>query len=384
MKKRHIKISIVCIALSMVFPSCTKSHTENETSHTSAEQLDEEHEHDHAGLIRLDDHRAHEFGVSTEKIEPTDFHDVITVAGQIESKTSDESVATATRSGIVTLSPNINQSVRVSTGSIIGVVRSANVQGADPTVEAVAARDAAKRELDRLAPLHKEGVVSTQKYNEALSAYEQAEASLRNSKQGSASISAPKTGVITQLLVKTGDYVEAGQRVAVISGNTNLTLRADVPEKYALQLSGIESANFRPGSSSETYSLRDLNGKLMTSNGSGIAENGYIPLYFSFDNNGKTAPGGFAEIYLISGERKKVISVPKEAIVEINGNKCVYSLHGEGLYEKHVVKTGASDGQRVEIISGLESGEDIVVKGAQIVRMAETSATAVPGHTHNH
>lgn len=387
MKKRHIKISIICIAISLALPACSNSHTENEASHAGAEQLDEEHdehEHDHAGLIKLDDHRAQEFGVKTENIEPTEFHEVITVAGQIESKASDESVATATRSGILTLSPNINQGVRVSAGSSIGAVRASNVQGADPTVEAIAARDAAKRELDRLAPLHKEGVVSTQKYNEALSAYEQAEASLRNSKQGSASISVPKAGVITQLLVKTGDYVEAGQRVAVISGNTNLTLRADVPEKYALQLSGIESANFRPGSSPETYSLKDLNGKLMTSNGSGIAENGYIPLYFSFDNNGMIAPGAFAEIFLVAGERPKVISVPKEAIVEINGNKCVYSLHGEGLYEKHVVKTGASDGQRVEIISGLESGEDVVVNGAQIVRMAETSATAVPGHTHNH
>lgn len=387
MKKSQIRISFICIAMSMALLSCSNSQNGEEASHSNAEQHDEEHEeheHDHAGLIKLEDHKAHEYGVTTEKIEPAGFHEVITVAGQIESMASDESVATATRSGILTLSANINQGVKVSAGSSIGAVRSANVQGADPTVEAVAARDAAKRELDRLAPLHKDGVVSTQKYNEALSAYEQAEASLRSSKQGSVSISAPKAGVITRILVRSGDYVEAGQRVAVISGNTNLTLRADVPEKYALQISGIESANFRPGSSSETFRLKDLNGKLMTSNNSGIAENGYMPLYFSFDNNGKIAPGAFAKIYLISGERLNVISVPKEAIVEINGNKCVYSHHGGGLYEKHVVKTGASDGQRVEIISGLEPGEDIVVKGAQVVRMAETSATSVPGHTHNH
>ncbi len=79
-----------------------------------------------------------------------------------------------------------------------------------------------------------------------------------------------------------------------------------------------------------------------------------------------------------------MISVPKEAIVEINGNKCVYAAHGEGHFIKHLVTLGASDGKRVEILSGLEEGEEVVVKGAQAVRMAETSATAVPGHTHNH
>lgn len=388
MKRHSIKISILSIVLTsfgFMMSSCSGGHDDETESHAHIEyEAPDDHDHDHTGLIKLDNHRANEFGVKTEKIQSSDFNDVIKVGGQIESKASDESVATATRSGILTLSPGINQGVRVSAGTGIGSIQAANVQGADPMVQAVASRDAAKRELDRLAPLHKEGVVSTQRYNEALSAYEQAEAALRSSKQGSATVSSPKSGVITQLLVKSGDYVEAGQRVALVSGNTSLTLRADVPEKYALQVSSIESANFRPASSPESYSLVDLNGKLLTANGSGVSSNGYIPIYFSFDNNGAIAPGSFAEIYLVSGKRSGVISVPKEAIVEVSGNKCVYSLHGDGLYEKHVVTTGASDGKRIEILSGLEDGEDVVVKGAQVVRMAETSATAVPGHTHNH
>lgn len=55
-----------------------------------------------------------------------------------------------------------------------------------------------------------------------------------------------------------------------------------------------------------------------------------------------------------------------------------------GHYAKHVVSTGATDGQNIEILSGLHADENVVVKGAHIIRMAETSSTAVPGHTHNH
>lgn len=385
MNKTNIKTALLVLTalhLCVIDTACSGSNDND--NHSIHREENHEHEHEHYGLIKFEEHKAKEFGVRTEKINASEFSDVISVSGQIESKAADEGIITATRSGIFMLLPNINTGVKVSAGSAVGNIRAASVQGSDPSVEATAIRDAAKRELDRLAPLHKDGVISTQTYNEALAAYEQAEAALKSTRQGSTSVVSPKSGVITQLLVKSGEYVDAGQKVAVVSGNTQLTLRADVPEKYISNISTIETANFRPASSDETFRLSDLNGKKLSSGSYGIADNGYIPLFFSFDNNGKVTPGTFAEINIISGKRQGVISVPKEAVVEINGNKCVYTRHGEGLYEKHVVATGASDGIRVEIISGLKSGDDVVVKGAQTVRMAETSATAVPGHTHNH
>lgn len=411
MKKKYIRLSIlICSALVINSGNfgCGKSdsHTKSEMHHEDHDGHDHESEghdhndedehdhglsdgyghegHDHSGLIEMNEHTMQRFGVVTEEINPSDFAEVTLVSGRIEAKASDEGVATATRNGILTLSPNINAGVRVSAGSSIGSISASNVQGGDPTVQAIAVRNAAKRELDRLKPLHDDGIVSTEEYNNALKAYEEADAAVKTSKQGSASVTSPKSGVITQLLAKSGEYVEIGQRIAVISGNTSLTLRADVPEKYIGRLPGITSANFRPASSDQILDLEELNGKMISNAGSSVAESGYIPVYFSFSNNGAVAPGAFAEIYLKSGVRHDVISVPKEAIVEINGNKCVYASHGEDHFIKHIVTLGASDGKRVEVLSGLDAGEEVVVKGAQAVRMAETSATAVPGHTHNH
>lgn len=413
MKRRYIRISaafLAALTIQTMIPACGSSSSQGEStgSHVGhdhdneghdheQEGNDHEHEgedhdheeaghegHDHSGLIEMTHQTAERFGVVTERIDPSDFEIVTLVSGRIESKASDEGVATATRNGILTLSPNINVGVRVGAGASIGSISASNVQGGDPTVQAIAARNAAKRELDRLKPLHDDGIVSTEEYNNALRAFEEAEATVKTSRQGSASVNSPKTGVITQLLAKTGEYVEIGQRIAVISGNTSLTLRADLPEKYIGRLSGIESANFRPASSNQTFSLDDLNGKLISNAGTSVSENGYIPVYFSFSNNGAIAPGAFAEVFLKSGVRHGVLSVPKEAIVEINGNKCIYAAHGEGHFIKHTVTLGASDGKRVEVLSGLNPGEEVVVKGAQAVRMAETSATAVPGHTHNH
>lgn len=386
MTRIHISKALLTltVAISFLFTNgCSHHHNGNE-SDSSATEVHDYDKHDHDGLVRLSASKARDFGVVAEIIEAGDFSEVIAVSGKIEPLASDEATITASRSGIFNISSSANAGMKVSAGSNIGTIHSSSVQGGDPTLEAAAIRDAAKRELDRLTPLHEDGVVSTQAYNEARSAYEQADAALRNSRQGSVSVVSPKSGVITQIFVKSGQYVEAGQPLAMVSGNTHLTLRADVPEKYHASIHGVETANFRPASSSDAFSLKDLNGKRISSRESSIADNGYIPVYFSFDNDGKVTPGSFAEIYLISGKRQNVISVLKDAIVEIGGNKCLYTLYEDELYEKHLVATGASDGQKVEILSGLKSGEKVVVKGAQIVRMAETSATAVPGHTHNY
>ena len=345
MKRKFIKISmLICSALVINSANfgCGKSHTETETANEHHDHDGHDHEseghhhdeedehdhghsdgeghegHDHSGLIEMHEHTMQRFGVQTEKINPSEFAEVTVVSGRIEAKASDEGVATATRNGILTLSPNINTGVRVNAGGSIGSISASNVQGGDPIVQAVAVRNAAKRELDRLKPLHDDGIVSTEEYNNALKAYEEADAAVKTSKQGSASVTSPKSGVITQLLAKTGEYVEIGQRIAVVSGNTSLTLRADVPEKYIGRLSGITSANFRPASSDQILDIEELNGKMISNAGSSVSESGYIPIYFSFSNNGAVAPGAFAEIYLKSGVRHDVISVPKEAIVEIN------------------------------------------------------------------
>ncbi len=382
----HINHTLLKITLGfslILICGCSLHHNDNE----SDAEATEEHAHsqsEHESLIKLSASKAIAFGVVTETIDAGDFSEVIAVSGRIESMPSDEATITATRSGIFTLSASTNVGMKVASGYKIGSIQSASVQGGNPSIEATATRNAAKRELDRLTPLHDDGVVSTQVYNEARSAYEQAEASLRNSQQGSSSVFAPKSGVIARLLVKSGEFVDAGQPIALVSGNIHLTLRADVPEKYVAHLPNIESANFILASSSDIICLKDLNGNRISSYDSAIADNGYIPVYFSFDNDGKVSPGSFAEIYLTLGKRHQVLSVPKDAIVEISGNKCIYTLLEDGLYEKHVVSTGATDGNRIEIVSGLDSGEKVVVKGAQVVRMAETSATTVPGHTHNH
>ena len=100
-------------------------------------------------------------------------------------------------------------------------------------------------------------------------------------------------------------------------------------------------------------------------------------------NGSGAAAGTPFTAYLIGSPRSNVLTVPVEALSEQQGSYYVY-VNTEGHhFAKRLVRPGASDGERVEI-SGVEPGERVVVRGVSAVRLAETSAVAPQGHSHNH
>ncbi len=370
-----------------------ETHSHEEHDHES-EDHDHEHSHEHGeenhahdGAVVMEPEKAASFGIETTILQPSTFAEIIPVSGQIEPAPSDRMTVTAKRSGIVTLNPGISPGTKVSSGSGICSISSKGMQGGDVNSAAAANLEKTKKEIDRLTPLYKEGIVTASEFNEAERAYKEALAlsgAAVSGAKGVSSETAPGAGIVTDIFVTSGQYVEAGAPIASIAKNSRLTLRADVPEKYLPRISSIVSANFRPDYTREVFSVSELGGKRISGDATAASRNGYIPVYFSFDSNGNTLAGAYTEVYLKGAQRDNVISVPREALIEMQGNKYIYVREHGHAYEKRLVKTGATDGLNVEIVDGLMPGEEIVTKGATIVRMAETSAIAPPGHTHNH
>ena len=60
----------------------------------------------------------------------------------------------------------------------------------------------------------------------------------------------------------------------------------------------------------------------------------------------------------------------------------VYVQLDEEGYRKQEVKTGASNGKEMQIISGLQPGDRVVTKGAYQVKMASASGAIPHGHEH--
>ena len=78
------------------------------------------------------------------------------------------------------------------------------------------------------------------------------------------------------------------------------------------------------------------------------------------------------------------MSLPLSALTEEQGVYYVYvQVKGEKeAFLKKEVRTGQDNGERVEILSGLDVGDLVVVKGAYQVKLAASSTSVPEGHSH--
>ena len=376
------------IAVATISSSCAghdhEKDPDHEHGHNQPEQTDR-HEHGTDDIV-LDHHTAERFGVRTETVTPGDFTEVIRVTGQVIRSASSAGSVIAPVSGTVTFAAGINPGSHVRSGATVARVNAGTVAGGNVALAAQAELDAARRELDRIAPLYADRLVTAAEYNAAVAAHDRALAAVSpGASAGTAT--APLSGTITEINAPAGGYVNAGDPIATVAAdNGAMVLRADVPERHYRSLPSVTDARFRTAASPQAFRISDLGGHRM---GGSVADAttrpGYVPVYFSFSSN-DVAAGTSADVYLLGANTPGVIAVPREALSEQQGSFYVYELIGghKDAYRKVKVQTGASDGERVTITSGLKGGETIVTAGTTTVRLAEVSGTVPEGHSHNH
>ena len=347
-----------------------------------------DHGHDHGSNpdeIILPPEKAKAAGVASMEIQPKAFRQVIKASGEVQAAQGNESTIVASVSGVVSFQRSVTEGMQVGKGATIMTISASKLQDGDPAERARIAYEAAKADFDRASRLVESQIVSQKEFNAIKEKYENAkvayEAIAKNQTKSGVAVSAPMGGYIKNLLVKEGDYVAVGQPLATVTQNNRLFLRADVSERYYKYLNGITSANFKTPYDNQVYELEALNGKLLSYGKS--AGSFYVPVTFSFDNKGDIIPGSFVEIYLLSKDMENTIALPVEALTEEQGLYFIYIQKCAESYKKQEVKLGASNGKEVQVLSGVNPGDKVVVKGAYHVKLASAS-NALPAHSHEH
>ena len=343
--------------------------------------------HGHAGEISLPAEKARAAGVVVDTVVRGPFREVIVASGRILPAPGDEKTVVASVPGVVALPGTLTEGAQVNEGGTLLHISSAHLQDGDPVERARIAYEAARAAYERAGKLVGDRIVSQKEFEAARADYETArlayEALGGDGNDGSTAVCSPMRGYVKRLLVGEGDYVTVGQPLLTLTQNRRLQLRADVPERCYPQLGSLTGANFRTASGERVYSTGELGGRLVAYGRSSDDAAAYIPVTFAFDNRGDILPGSFAEVWLLTTPRQGVISLPVTALTEEQGVYFVYVQLDESCYRKQPVVTGATDGERVEIVEGLREGERVVMQGAVHVRLASAS-NAIPAHTHNH
>ena len=403
------RIYLVWVAFAYILAGCTGStavHGEHEhEAHKHVEGHDHEHEghdhehegHDHgheknagghAGEISFKNALAEAVGLQIRKVELGAFTDVIKTSGRVMAAQGEESTVVATVPGVVTFG-NLSfvDGTVVRKGQAILNLASSRLSDGNVAAKAKYAYEKAKKEYERMETLVGDKIVSVKDFEQARLNYENAkvawDAVAGKQTADGVSVVSPMNGYLKNLQVKEGDYVTVGQPLATISQSGRLVLRAEVSEKYYNYLPFVQSANFRTPYDDVTYKLSDLRGRLLSYGKASDDNSFYIPVTFEFDNKGAVIPGSFVEIYLLTKPMQNVISIPVSALIEEQGVYSVFVRVHEEAYKKIPVKLGANNGSEVQILSGLNVGDEVVTVGAYQIKLASAS-NAIPAHTHNH
>jgi RND family efflux transporter MFP subunit len=397
--KRYIAIvATVAIIAILFFPACNSGKEEQNTAlkggHEHVDGDGHDHSKDiaepeggHTDEIVFTKAQAEAVGLQVETVSPSTFYQVIKTSGQIQASQGDEATVVATSNGIVSFAnPSITEGTAVRSGEAIVTVSAKNLLEGDPATKAEIAYETAQKEFARAEGLVKGNIISAKEYEQSRLRYETAkttyEALASNITPSGVRVTSPIGGYIKKRLVSQGDYVSVGQSIATVSQNRRLQLRAEVSENYFKELKSISSANFQTSYDNEVYKLSGLDGRLLSFGKASGGESFYIPVTFEFDNIGDIIPGSFVSVYLLSNPQNNVISVPVSAVTEEQGLTFVYLQLDEEGYKKQEVNLGQSNGDRVQVVSGLKAGDKVVTKGVYQVKLAAVSSVMPEGHSH--
>lgn len=328
----------------------------------------------------------------TETIEKRAFGQVIKTVAKIEPAVGTETDITAKGSGIVRFSGSgLVEGSEVTTGQSLFRIIPGGMMENNLTVKTAEARNnfiQAEADYNRKKELAVDRIISEKELMEAKTSYENARAVyenlVNNSTGGEQNIASPAKGFVKQILVSNGQYIEAGQKLATVSQDQSVMLKAYVQPQYGPILPGLKSAHITTLHDQRSYTLEELNGTVLAIGKSVETENYLIPVHLKIDNKVNFIQGSLVEIFLKTQAGTEALTVPNSALLEEQGFYFVYVQETPELFEKRLVTTGATDGIHTEIVSGLAAGERIVTQGAMLIKLAQAAGALDPhsGHVH--
>lgn len=270
---------------------------------------------------------------STDSCRKMPFGQVIHTIGRVQPSQGDEYAITAKADGIVSITGELTEGKSVRAGQTLFSIESNGLAEGNLDVryqEAENNYQLAKAEYERKQTLAADNIVSNSDLQQARTRYENAKTLYQNLKRnfsaGRQSVGTPISGYIRQLSVRNGDFVHAGQTMAVVSQNRDLFVKAEVQPKYYPMLSEIASATFRSPATGASYTLEKLGGQLISYGKSVDLQHPLIPILFRINNTNDWIPGSFVELrYRSQWQQHYAQAVQLRETVERYG--AVFSQH---------------------------------------------------------
>ena len=173
----------------------------------------------------------------------------------------------------------------------------------------------------------------------------------------------PEAGYITSLDISEGEYTMEGGTIVRLADLSTLWAEAQV---YTSQLSQIDK------NSLASIQFPDLpgqkaSGKIEFMNPEVNPNSRILLLRVSVPNPSNFLKPGMPAYVTISGKQSNTLTLPSEAVLRTASGASVWVQSGNRTFKSKMIEIGMEEGDRIQVKSGLQSGDIVVVRGAYLL-----------------
>jgi membrane fusion protein, multidrug efflux system len=323
--------------------------------------------------------RGFSMAVATAEVTEREFADIVTALGTARAN---ESVAITAKVSDTISRIGFDSGERVVSGQVL--IEQTDREEAAALNEARATRREAQQEQERFRDLAERGIAPSQRVQETQAALDRAIARVGavEARMADRIIRAPFDGRVGLRNISVGELVGPGDVIATLDDDSVIKLDFTVPERFFAAL----EAGIPLRARSDAYPDRVFEGVIAE------VETRIDPVTRSVivraeipNPDGLLRPGMFMTVEIRRGERVRP-AIPEGALIRVSDDAFVYVVveteTGHSV-QRRPVDVGLRTSGVLEILSGLEAGEQVVSEGTHRVQpgmpVQIAGAQAAPG-----
>jgi HlyD family secretion protein len=224
--------------------------------------------------------------------------------------------------------------------------------------------------LERAQSLTDRNLLSTADFDRLTSESQSAQARLEaaraeleaaNLRLQFAKVVAPDDGVITSREVAVGQLAQAGSEMLRLLRQNRVEWRGEVPEQTLPSLhTGQDVLITGVDGSSHRGVIRIVSPTVNPTTHNGM-------VYVDIESTPALRPGMFARGRIEYAETEALL-VPLSSLVSSDGYNYVFVVEADRKVRRQLIETGVLQGDKIEVLNGLEAGANIVTNGAGFLK----------------
>jgi RND family efflux transporter MFP subunit len=224
-----------------------------------------------------------------------------------------------------------------------------------------ASYDLTKLEYERIAELNRKKITAANRLDEIKAQFKDVSAQKEEAQLAleRTSIKAPIKGLVNEIKAKNGNFLRVGDDVLQILQTSKVKILVGIPESDVASFFNLEESTVVI----EALGNLKVTGKKVFLSRQPRNSARLFDLELMIQNpDGRVLPGMFAKVELVKSVHNNALVIPLYAVIT-QGDEHFVFIEKNGLAEKRRVRLGILVDWQVQVVSGLNSGEKVIVVG---------------------